>query len=80
MADAALLPLLLFLLLVGYLVFVLTKSRGTSSGVKLMLLGISIILVGGIIAVDDNSNLGGFEYYIVLLGLIFTVGGFGKEN
>jgi hypothetical protein len=45
-----------------------------------MLLGLSIILVGGIITVDDNSNLEGFEYLIVFIGLIFSVIGFGKNN
>ena len=75
----AIVALLLLLILVGYLVFMLVKKSDTS-GVKFMLLGISIILVGGIIAVDPTSNLGGFEYLIVLIGLILSVVGFGKNN
>ena len=45
-----------------------------------MLLGISIILFGGILAVDPNSNLGGMEYLIALLGLIISVVGFAKGD
>ena len=45
-----------------------------------MLLGISIILTGGVIAVDPNSNLGGIEYILVLAGLIISVLGFSKDD
>ncbi|WP_261178590.1 hypothetical protein [Anaerobacillus sp. CMMVII] len=34
------------------------------SGLKLMLLAINITLVGGIIAIDSHSSLGGFEYLL----------------
>lgn len=47
---------------------------------KVMLLGLAIILVGGIIAIDPDSSLEGFEYIIVLLGLIVSIIGFGKNN
>lgn len=67
------------MLTVGYLFFLMFSKRETS-GLKFMLLGISLILVGGIIAVDGNSNLGGFEYFIVFAGLIFSIVGFGKNN
>jgi hypothetical protein len=70
---------LLLLIFVGYLIFMLVK-KGDTSGVKFMLLGISFILVGGIIAFDANSNLGGFEYLIVFIGLILSIVGFGKNN
>ena len=45
-----------------------------------MLLGISITLFGGILAVDPDSNLGGIEYLIVLLGLVVSVIGFVKKD
>jgi len=67
------------LLLIGFLISMIIRKT-SASGVKLMLLGISIMLVGGIIAVDPNSNLGGFEYLIVLIGLFISVGGFAKDN
>jgi hypothetical protein len=42
-------------------------------GIKLCLLGLGIILIGGFILVDDNSNLGGYgETLIFLIGL-FTI-------
>lgn len=67
------------LILVTYLVFLLVRKSNTS-GTKFMLLGLSILLLGGIIAVDGNSDLGGFEYLIVFIGLILSVVGFGKDN
>jgi len=61
-----------------FMFMILRKSN--KSGIKFMLLGISIILVGGIIAVDSNSNLEGFEYIIVLICLILSIVGFTKSN
>ena len=69
----------LLLIVVGYVIFIIVRKSDTA-GVKFMLLGISMILVGGIVAVDANSNLGGFEYLIVFIGLILSVVGFGKNN
>lgn len=78
----ALIPMLLiFLVLLGIMSGVIIAiSRKCVSSLKIMLLGISIILFGGIIAVDPNSNLGGIEYLIVLLGLIISVVGFAKRD
>jgi len=59
--------------------FIIVVLRKGVSGLKLMLLGINITLFGGILAVDPNSNLGGFDYLIVLIGLIFSIIGFGKK-
>ena len=66
------------IIILGILVFILSKS--TKSGIKFMLLGLSIILVGGIIAVDNSSDLGGLEYLLVLIGLILSIVGFVKDN
>ena len=38
------------------------------SGLKLILLGINITLLGGIAAIDQNTNLGGIEYLIAVIG------------
>ena len=67
------------LMLVAYLVFLLVK-KSNMAGTKFMLLGLTILLFGGIIAVDGNSDLGGFEYLIVFIGLILSVVGFGKDK
>lgn len=63
--------------LIGFIVYSLKKGP---SGLKIMLLGINITLVGGIIAVDPNSYLAGIEYLIVLSGLIISLIGLTKED
>lgn len=73
--------LLLFFIILGLiLVFIISGLKKSTSGVKVMLLGINITLLGGIIAVDPNSNLGGIEYLIVLLGLIVSIIGLVKKD
>ena len=67
-------------LLVVLVVWVVLSLKKQNSGIKLMLLGISVILCGGIIAVDVNSSLGGFEYLIVLIGLVVSIAGFSKKE
>ncbi len=75
----AIIPTLLILLILGGLIYVVARKTD-KSGLKFMLLGLSIILFGGIIVVDSNSDLGSFEYLIVFTGLILSVVGFGKKN
>lgn len=73
--------ILLFLIILGLIVwFIVSGLRKGKSGLKIMLLGINITLFGGIIAVDQNSNLGGIEYLIALLGLIISIVGLGKDD
>ncbi|WP_404430937.1 hypothetical protein [Sutcliffiella horikoshii] len=67
------------LMLVAFLVFLLVR-KSNMAGTKFMLLGLTILLFGGIIAVDGNSDLGGFEYLFVFIGLILSVIGFGKDK
>ncbi len=62
---------------VGFIVYSLKKRP---SGLKIILLGINITLVGGIIAVDPNSYLAGIEYLIVLSGLLISLIGLTKED
>ncbi len=62
---------------VGFIVYSLKKGP---SGLKIILLGINITLVGGIIAVDPNSYLAGIEYLIVLSGLLISLIGLTKED
>ena len=78
----AILPLqLIFLAVLGSVVVLIVSGfRKGASGVKVMLLGINITLLGGIIAVDTNSSLGGVEYLIVLLGLVVSIIGFEKKD
>ncbi|MRH43264.1 hypothetical protein GH741_11290 [Aquibacillus halophilus] len=67
------------LILAVYLVFLLVK-KSNASGTKCMLLGLSILLFGGVIAIDGNSDLGGFEYLILFIGLIISIVGFAKDK
>ena len=73
--------ILLFLAAVGLLIAVLVVSlRKVTSWLKIMLLGIHITLLGGIIAVDANSDLGGLEYLMVLIGFIVSLYGLSKND
>lgn len=79
MAISPLLLIVLILLgLVGGIIIITLKK--SVSGVKIMLLGINITIFGGILAVDPNSSLGGIEYLISFIGMIFSVVGFGKRD
>ncbi|MCT4633113.1 MAG: hypothetical protein N4A76_10270 [Firmicutes bacterium] len=64
------------------LMFFLVKSilEKEVSSVKLMIMGIGIILVGGIIVLDPSSYLGGAEYMVVLGGLAVTMVGFSRYD
>lgn len=75
-------PALIIVLVAVGLTAVLIKSafKKDVSGVKIMLLGINITLLGGIIAIDPDSNLGGFEYFIVIFGLIISIIGLMKKD
>jgi len=64
-------------LIVGFVFYGLKKG---APALKLMLLGINITLLGGIIAVDPDSNLAGIEYLIALSGLIISLIGLIKED
>lgn len=48
--------------------------------IKLMLLGISVMLLGGIIMIDPSSNLDGIEFLIVLTGFIISLVGFSWKH
>lgn len=78
---ARIIGILVFLAILGLIVgLIISGLRKEVSGIKVMLLGINVTLIGGIIAVDPNSNLGGIEYLIVLLGLIISITGLRKED
>lgn len=76
------LPILIIICLVLIPIIWRLKKIGVS-GTKLMLLGIHISLIGGIIAIDPESNLMGFEYLFIIIGLIVSlfglVGAYKKE-
>jgi len=78
MRNVFIIPVIVLLVVLA--VWVVLSLKKQNSGIKLMLLGISVILCGGIIAVDINSSLGGLEYLFVLIGLVVSIAGFSKKE
>ncbi|MCM3711767.1 hypothetical protein [Sporosarcina luteola] len=44
--------------------------------IQWMLLGISIILIGGFLMLDPSSNMNGFYFFVFLGGFVVTLAGF----
>jgi len=68
-------PLSIYLL---YLIYVTFKN--TESGKKHMIFGLHVSIIGGILVLDDNIDVSGLEYSIVILGLILSIIGMNKEK
>lgn len=68
-------PIVVF---ISYWVF--TSLSKADSGLKFMVLGLHISIVGGIVVVDSKIDLLGFEYVVILLGLILSFLGVRKMN
>ena len=49
-----------------------TSLSRADSGLKYMLIGLHISIVGGILVVDSSIDFRGFEYVFVLLGLLLS--------
>ncbi|HEY3344447.1 MAG TPA: hypothetical protein VGJ97_05950 [Anaerolineaceae bacterium] len=47
---------------------------------KIMLLGMMFMLLGAVIAVDTHINIGGFEFVLLLVGLLMGLIGFWRED
>lgn len=75
----ALIPKLLLVLLISGIILVVA-IKTDKSGLKFMLLGISLILFGGIIEVQANSDLKTYEFLFLFSGLILSLIGFVKKN
>ena len=51
------------------------------NGIKMILVGIAIILIGGFFLVDPQSNLGGYgELAIFVVGLTYCIRGLKRED
>jgi hypothetical protein len=67
--------------LIGLIVWLIARAlKKGVSGVKVMLLGISLILFAGIISIEFSFYLAGVQYLIVILGFIISVIGFIKKD
>ena len=69
------LPLSIYLL---YLIYAMIKN--TDSGLKCIVFGLHVSLVGGIVILADNIDFNGFEYIIVIFGLIISIVGMRKDK
>jgi len=77
----AILPgILIFTVIAMVTVLVIEVLKKDISGTKLMLLGISIILFGGILVIDSSTNINGIDYIVMFVGLVFSIAGVGKKN
>ncbi|MFN7253554.1 MAG: hypothetical protein ACK4M9_22690, partial [Anaerobacillus sp.] len=63
-----------------FLILILRRIKKGVSGLKLMLLGINITLVGGVVTLDNNLSLGVLGYFIVVVGLILSFIGSTKRD
>jgi uncharacterized membrane protein YadS len=63
-----------------FLILILRSIKKGVSGLKLMLLGINITLVGGVVTLDNNLSLGVLGYFIVVVGLILSFIGSTKRD
>jgi len=77
----AILPgILIFTVIAMVTVLVIEVLKKDISGIKLMLLGISIILFGGVLVIDSSTNINGIDYIVMFVGLVFSIAGVGKKN
>lgn len=62
----------------GVVLSYLEESKGEDNlrAIQRMLLGISVMLLGGFFMVDPVNDLGGLELYILLIGFGITLSGF----
>ncbi len=47
---------------------------------KIMLLGMMFMILGGVMAVDTRINLGGLEYFFLVVGILMGIIGFWRED
>ncbi len=47
---------------------------------KIMLLGIMLMLFGAVLAIDTHIQIGGFEFFFLIIGLIMGIIGFWRED
>lgn len=50
------------------------------NSIKIMILGLMILLIGGIISLDATITLRGFEIIIMIIGIVIGIIGFLKKD
>ena len=56
------------------------RKRDQLSSKKIMIMGVEITLLGGIVAVDPASDLGGIEYLVALIGFLIVFFGMFRSD
>jgi len=78
--NLIILAVFILIVLVALSVFAVLVIRKESSGLKVMLLGIALILCGGAFMAGGETDLAGVEIFVLLIGLAAVIFGFLKEN
>ncbi len=47
---------------------------------KIMLLGMMFMILGAVIVIDNRINMGGFEYFLLVVGILMGIIGFWRED
>lgn len=72
--------ILIFFITIGLIAtLVFSVLNKNVSGIKIMLLGINLILIGVVMALDKSYNYGGIVYFIAIAGLIISLIGLMKK-
>lgn len=61
------------------ILFIFGKIVKNKKSLETIVFGITIILVGAIFGVDKNLNLSGYEFIIILFGLLLSILGYIKK-
>ncbi|WP_078553137.1 hypothetical protein [Bacillus alkalicellulosilyticus] len=69
------LPLLLILV-----IYLISKAQGAMAGLKIMLLGLHLTIIGGILSFTYESSLIGLGYLLIVAGFIVALVGLGKND
>lgn len=71
---------LIIIVLLGVLMYYIAQKLPVVDAVRTILLGVAIILLGGFIVIDPDTELGGLPYLILIFGFILAVTGFFKAE
>lgn len=80
MVTIFILLLIVFPLSIYLLYLIYTMLKNTDSGLKCIVFGLHVSLVGGIFILADNIDFNGLENIIVIFGLIISMVGMRKDE
>lgn len=71
---------IILIVLIGVLMYFIIQKLPVVDGIRTILLGIAIIVLGGFFILDSDIKLGALKYLIAMFGFILTLTGFFKED